>query len=136
MIKLSKFITAFVLLLTISPLCFAEVDWDIQSTLKFDATPLDIAVSPDGNSVFVLTDGGDILIYDPNGNLKDKIAAGLHIDKIKIGPRGDRLFVSSRQNKTVEVIVLDFIKSINTAGSPFKGAQNAPIVIVEFSEFQ
>jgi hypothetical protein len=136
MIKLAKFMIVLVLFVTIGPLSFAEVAWDIQSTLKFDATPLDIALSPDGKSVFVLTDGGDILIYDSKGTLKDKIAVGLHVDQIRIGPRGDRLFATSRQNKTVEVITLDFIKSINITGSPFKGARNAPIVIVEFSEFQ
>lgn len=136
MIKLAKCITVFVLLIIICPLSFAEVDWSIENTLKFDETPVDTAISPDGNSVFVLTNGGHILIYDSQGILKDKITVGLHVDQIKIDPRGDRLFATSRHNKTVEVITLDFIKPINIAGSPFKGNENAPVVIVEFSEFQ
>jgi len=136
MMKLAKFITVLILFVTIGPFSFAEVDWDIQSTLKFDAAPLDIALSLDGNSIFVLTEGGNILIYDSEGTLQDKIAVGPHVDQIRIDPRGDRLFATSRKNKTVEVITLDFIKSINTTGSPFKGAQDAPVVIVEFSEFQ
>ena len=134
--QLSKFVMVFVLLATISPLSFAEVDWNVQSTLKFDDTPIDTAISPDGNSIFILTDGGNILIYDSKGALKDQIQVGGHVDQIKIDARGDRLFATSRQNKTVEVITLDFIKPINITGSPFKGAEKAPIVIVEFSEFQ
>ena len=136
MIKLWKFIIVLILFVSLCPYGYAEIDWNIQSTLKFDATPLDIALSPDGNSVFVLTDGGDILVYDSKGTLKDKIAVGFHVDQIKIDPRGDRLFATSRQNKPDEVITMDFIKPINITNSPFKGAENAPIVIVEFSEFQ
>lgn len=136
MIKLGKCIIVLFLFASFSSMSFAEVDWNVQNTLKFNETPVDTAISPDGNSIFVLTDSGHILIYDSKGTLKDKISVGLHVDQIKIDSRGDRLFATSRQNKTVEVITLDFIKPINIAGSPFKGNENAPIVIVEFSEFQ
>ena len=92
MIKLSKLIIALILFVSLCPQGFAEVDWNIQSTLKFDATPLDIALSPDGKSVFVLTDGGDILVYDSGGTLKEKIAVGFHVDQIRIDPRGGQAF--------------------------------------------
>lgn len=112
------------------------VEINLEKTLKPDAVPIDVAVTPDGKSIFVLTDKGTVLIYDEQGDLKDTINLGPHIDKIEIDPSGERLFAASRQNKTVEIILLSFIQQINIAGSPFKGAENAPVVITVFSDFQ
>ena len=74
--------------------------------------------------------------YDNLGNLTDNIKVGTHIDQIEMGPSGERLFATSRQNKTVEIIRLDFINAINSEGSVFKGPANAPVTIAVFSEFQ
>jgi hypothetical protein len=84
-------------------LAFGSVEWNIQKTLKLNTQPLDVAVSKNGNSIFVLTKTGKILIYSPDGELKDKIDVGNHID---------------------------------ITGSPFKGAENAPVTIAVFSDFQ
>jgi len=43
---------------------------------------------------------------------------------------------ASRQNKTVEIILLDFISSIDTAGSPFAGPAAAPVIVTVFSDFE
>ena len=95
-----------------------------------------MAVSPDGKSTFVLTDKGTVLIYDEQGDLKDTINIGPHIDQIVIGPSGERLFAASRRNKTVEIILLSYINQINTAESPFTGAEDAPVVIAIFSDYE
>jgi DNA-binding beta-propeller fold protein YncE len=114
----------------------ATVEWEVLNTLKLEAPPLDMAISPDGKLVFVLTDEGNIYIYEVNGRLKDKIEVGETIDQIKLDPEGMLLFATSRQNKTVKVIELDFIKQISTKGSPYKGLEDAPVVIADFSDFQ
>jgi len=114
----------------------AAVEISLQKTLKTDAVPIDVTVSPDGRSTFVLTDDGSVVVYDNLGNQKDTIEIGSHIDQIEIGPGGERLFATSRQNKTVEIILLNFISNINTAGSEFKGPEDAPVTIAVFSEFQ
>lgn len=136
--KLTKLCLVLVILLlwAVSSQVSAEVEWHIKNTLKTGATPADMVVSPDGQTVFVLTADGNVLIYDHNGQLKDTIKIGPHVDQIKIGPRGEQLFATSRQNKTVEVIALSFIHKINTTGSPSKGPQDAPVVIAVFSDFQ
>ena len=125
-----------VFLWVLPPRASAEVEWHIEKTVKTEAVPVDVAVSSDGRTVFVLTDDGSLLIYDRKGQLKNTIKIGQHVDQIKIGPRGEQLFATSRKNKTVEVIALSFIHEINTAGSPFKGPQDAPVVIAVFSDFQ
>jgi DNA-binding beta-propeller fold protein YncE len=114
----------------------ATVEWEILNTLKLDTPPLDVAISPDGKTVFVLTDQGNIQIYEVNGRLTDNIEVGEQIDQIKLGPQGTHLFATSRQNRTVKVIALDFIKQIATKGSPYKGLEDAPVVIADFSDFE
>jgi hypothetical protein len=114
----------------------ASVEWNIHKTLKLDTQPLDVAVSQNGNLIFVLTKSGKILIYSPDGNLKDKIDVGTHVDQIESGPGEEWLFLSSRKNKTVEILHIDFIQHIDISGSPFKGSGNAPVAIVVFSDFQ
>ena len=114
----------------------ATVEWEVLNTIELEAPPLDMAISPDGKAVFVLTDKGNIYIYEVNGRLTDKIEVGETIDQIKLDPQGMLLFATSRQNKTVKVIELDFIKQISTQGSPHKGLEDAPVVIADFSDFQ
>jgi len=126
----------FLTVLTAASWVFAAVEINHQKTLTTDRAPVDVAVSQDGNLTFVLTDNGNVLIYDRVGNLTDTVGIGPHIDQIEIGPRGERLFAASRQNKTVEIITLDFIRQINTQGSPSKGPLEAAVVIVVFSDFQ
>ena len=135
---LAKFCLAPVLVtvLTTASWVFAAVEINLQRTLTTDGVPVDMVVSQDGNLTFVLTDNGKVLIYDRIGKLTDTVEIGPHIDQIEIGPSGERLFAASRQNKTVEIITLDFIRQINTQGSPSKGPLLAAVVIVVFSDFQ
>jgi hypothetical protein len=114
----------------------AAVEINIEKTLQTDSAPIDVTVSADGRTTFVLTDSGYILVYDNRGELTESIEIGPHIDGIELDPTGERLFAASRQNKTVEIIQLSFIKKINTQGSKFKGPADAPVTIAVFSEFQ
>ena len=115
---------------------FAAVEINLEKTLSTDGVPLDVAVSRDGSRTFVLTDKGTIIIYDQAGNQADIIKIGSHINQIELDPNGERLFATSRQNKSVEIIAVDFIHQINTLGSPLKGLQEAPVTIAVFSDFQ
>lgn len=114
----------------------ATVEIDLEKTLKTDGVPLDVVVSRDGNRTFVLTDNGNILIYNRTGDLTDTIKIGPHVAQIELDPKEEKLFATSRQNRTVEIFNLDFIYQINTQGSPFKGPREAPVTIAVFSDFQ
>jgi DNA-binding beta-propeller fold protein YncE len=134
--KISVLWIIMLLLLASGAMGSPTVEWEVLNTLKLKAPPLDVAISPDGKTVFVLTHEGNIHIYEVNGRLTDRIEVGEKIDQIKLGPKGAHLFATSRQNKTVKVIALDFIKQISTKGSPYKGVKDAPIVIADFSDFE
>ena len=116
--------------------CFAAVESNVILTLDLENPPLDVAVSPDGEKLYILTDQGDILIYSAKGQLTDTLRVDKDIDGIRISRSGDVLFLSSQKSKQVQVVLLDFIHVIDVAGSPYKGPENAPVVITVFSDFQ
>ena len=124
------------LIFAAASICYAEVEWEISKTLNIEGTPLDIAVSPDVKYIYVLTEDGNIRIYSPGGTLEDTIRVGKDLNRIKLGPKGEYLFVSSRQDKTLKIIRLSFIHDISATASPMKGNKDAPVVIAVFSDFQ
>ena len=113
-----------------------NVEWDVYKTLKLEDSPIDVAVTPDGRRIFVLTDRGKVVIYSSAGNMEAQINVGQHIDQLKLGPRGDSLILSSGKNKTVDIVTIDFIQQINVSGSPFKGPEDAAVVIAVFDDFE
>ena len=133
--RLGIFLALVFILTTPNPVR-AAVEVNIEKTLQTDSAPIDVIVSADGRTTFVLTDNGYVLVYDHRGELTESIEIGSHIDGIDLDPGGERLYATSRQNKTVDIIQLSFIKKINTNGSKFKGPADAPVTIAVFSEFQ
>jgi hypothetical protein len=113
-----------------------SVEWNVLKTMQLETAPIDVALSLDGKWIFVLTEQGQILIYSSGGPLKDKIDVGNHFDHIKVGPRGEHLLLNSNQNKSVQLIKLDFIQNINVSGSPFKGREDAIVVVAVFDDFE
>ena len=113
-----------------------NVEWNILKTLQLEATPIDVAITPDGRRIFILTDQGEIVIYSSTGKMEAKIDVGQHVDQLKLGPKGTSLILSSGRNKTVQIVALDFIQKINVSGAPFKGLEDATMVIAVFDDFQ
>ena len=134
--SMALFTVAITLGASVNIFAAGSVEWSILKTLQLEATPIDVAITPDGRRIFVLTDQGEVLIYPSTGKMEAKIDVGQHVDQIKSGPRGSTLILTSGKNKTVQVITLDFIQKINTTGAPFKGAEDAAVVIAVFDDFQ
>ena len=123
------------LLLLAAPVA-AEVDYQIVRTLNIDGSPLATEVAPDGKYIYVLTQGGKLMIYDDAGQLDDTLEVGKHIDGIKAGANPNFLFLTSSSKKTLDIVNLSFIYKIPTDGSPYKGKAGAPVELVVFSDFQ
>jgi DNA-binding beta-propeller fold protein YncE len=116
--------------------CPAAVEWEVLKSLNTGARPVDVAVSADGRSVFVLTDDGTLSIYTGDGALAEKITLGYPAERIAVAPDGERIYVTPRQGQRVDVIQLDYVREINVSGAPFKGREKAPVTIAVFSDFQ
>ena len=130
-------LTSVIVLVTFTNgLTSGTVEWNVHKTLQIEAKPIDVAITPDGRRIYVLTGQGEILVYSSTQNVEGKIEVGRHVDQLKLGPRGETLILTSGENKTVQIITLDFIQKINTAGAPFKGPEDASVVIAAFDDFQ
>ena len=114
----------------------AEVEWSTMSTLNLDQKPLDIASTPDGQWIFILTTGEVLVQSQITKKIEGRISVDKDIDRIAVSPRGEQLFLTNEKTKTLSVISVNFIQQIDIKGSPFKGPANAPVVIAVFEDFQ
>ena len=114
----------------------AEVDLDILKSLKISDIPLDVAFASKHKYIYVLTDKGQILVFDPSGRQLDQIEVGKQFDQMRVVPGADVIFLTSRKNRLVQIVQLGFVQQINTSDSPSVGPADAPVVIAVFSDFQ
>ena len=114
----------------------ASVNWEIHKTIHLENTPLDVVSSANGKWIFILSENNTILIYSNNGYLKDEIPIKGDISQIQAGPREDILLLTSKKNRSVQVLKLEFIQEIDTSGASFLGNPDAPVVITVFTDYQ
>lgn len=112
------------------------IEWESQKILSLEAAPLDLATTADGSKVFVLLEGGKLLICTSDGEIRNRFDVAPQADRIEVAPGGDKVYIASARSKTFQVIQVDSVFDINTSGSPFRGPAEAPVEIVVFSDFQ
>jgi hypothetical protein len=134
--RVTVFFSILVALFFILPACFAALDWNVLQTFNLKDPPRDVAFSTSRNKVFILTDEGQIQVYEPNGTLDETMDVGKEFDRISHIQGSDVLVLSSREKKTVQIIELNFVEKIDTSGSPFRGPEKAPVVVAVFSDFE
>ena len=114
----------------------AEVDWHMAKQLKVDGKPLDMAMSLDEKSLFVLV-RGKVLVYSlPDQSIRGTIPVDEAIDKLRVSPRGDFLILGSSEDRRVDFIQFKIIQEIDVSGLPYKGPKEAPVTIAVFSDYQ
>ena len=99
-------------------------------------SPVDIAISLNGRRVFALTETGGLLIYAPDGRLEARVPMAAGTDILQATPREDVILVGNSREKTLKVITLDFLQTIDTRGLPARGPADAPLELVVFSDFE
>lgn len=120
----------------VHPDVYADVEWNVQSTLNLKNRPLDITSSADGKWIYILTPG-EVLIYSQaKKSIVDRIPVDKGVSQITVLSRRNQLFATNQKKKTVTVIDFDFIIKIDVKGSYFKGPADAPVVIAVFEDFQ
>jgi protein-disulfide isomerase len=122
--------------LTMSSPCIANVELKIKSELTFDKPPIDMTVSKDGRWLYLLFENGQIQMYTHQGQMKGMVDVGPGFDAIEPGPLQDELYLLSRANHRIQIIEVTPTMGIDVSSSPFKGAADAPVVIVEYTDFQ
>ncbi len=115
---------------------FAGIEVEVENKLSFESTVIDTALSANGRRFFVLSRGGNLSVYNGAGRLEDTVKLGKKYSSLKASPDGSLLYLTGKDNASVEIIKLSYIVQLDISGSPFMGPADAPVVITEFSDFQ
>jgi len=123
----------FVFLATASS---AEVlDASLLRTLGVRESIRQVAVTADGERIYILTEKGNVEILDREGRSQGGIAVGPDI--IGITPQGkDRLLLQSKNRHQLLQLILEPRAAISIKGAPIHGDRNAPVTIVIFDDFE
>jgi len=114
---------------------WAKVFQSVDKTYTAPVTPIDIAVSADGNYTYILGPNGKVAIHTNSGE-KEEISVGGDYDRIVVSGDGSKIWLSNQKTKEVKEVFVDFLKKLTADGSPFLGEDKAPVVITVFSDFQ
>ena len=114
----------------------AEVDARVVRTLQLKTTPVDLAIPGNGRYIYVLTEDAKLQIFKNNGELYDTLAVDPGVDRIQAGPGENRLYLINSAGNKIQELNLDFIQEIPVDGSPAKGALDAAVAVVVFTDFQ
>lgn len=113
-----------------------SLDWKVQNQWQIPESPIDIVHSLDGRYVFVLTSQQKVLIFTAQGTLEGSVPVDKGVNAIDIAPRAELLYLIDGEKKTFTTLSIDFVKDINTVGSPIRGLAEAPVTIAVFTDFE
>ena len=114
----------------------ASMEWSVLKTIDLKATPLDVAPSLDGQWIFILT-AGEVQIYSVReGKITDHIPVDKEFDRIAPLPMANTLTISSSAKKTVQIVMLQPVYTIDVTNTPFKGPRDALVTLVVFDDYQ
>jgi len=134
--RIRLYMALVLMAIMIPSICVADLQWETKSSMMLQDPPLDMAVSRDGQWIYVLLKGGTVQIYTFDRILKGSINVGSEYDHIEAGPLEDEIYLLGSNAKNVRIIEWTPNREINTSGAPYKGKVDAPVVIAEFTDFQ
>jgi hypothetical protein len=97
---------------------------------------VDLAVAADGTFTFVLTDHGEVAVYDAAGTRIQTMNVGSGYERLDYDSNGNRLVLGGSGQQELKVITLVMRYDIDTEASPYRGPQDAPVTIAVFNDFQ
>lgn len=113
-----------------------RLEWTQQESWQVAGKPLDMVHSLDGKYTFILNDKHQVLIYNQQGAIQGQIPVAAGVKAIDIAPQGEFLYLIDQDAATFTSVAVDFVIDIDTAGSPVRGAADAPVNLVVFTDFQ
>lgn len=112
------------------------VDWTIVKQIDLDAPPVDVAASDDGKLVFVLTLNKIVVYSSAENTIVNRIPVDREFDRIEYYEKNRLLILTGGSSKSLQIIRVDQVFDIDISGLPYKGPDNAPVVIAVFDDYQ
>jgi hypothetical protein len=114
----------------------AEMDLRIIKHINVKEKPLDVAVSADGEFIFVLVPG-EVLVYSiPRDSVTDRIKIDEAFDRLTYSVKNSTLILGSSVNRALSIIQVERVYNIVLSSLPFKGPADAPVAIAVFEDYQ
>jgi hypothetical protein len=123
-------------LLCLAATSWGAADWQSLRSFPLEGEALDVAISPDGLWIYVLTRDGKVLVYNQAGILKNRLDIGEGASAIAAGPEEGSLYVARSSSQQISVLAVALQYDFDLERSPAKGPPDAPVAIVVFSDFQ
>lgn len=114
----------------------AQIKGEVIDKRTFAKPPIDMLISSRGTYLYVLLPGGQLEIYGRNSKIAGRIKVDRAFKKLSQGPMDDLLWLSGPTRSDAQLIAVNVVRDIPTAGSPSKGPINAPVTIAVFSDFE
>jgi protein-disulfide isomerase len=129
-------VSLVVILLMSAATVYAEIEGEVIDTRTFAKPPLDLLLSSEGTYLYVLLPGGRLDVYDRGGELSGSIKVDPAFKNLNEGPSEDMLWLSAATRTDAQLLAVNVVRDIPTAGSPTQGPADAPVTIVVFSDFE
>lgn len=123
------------LVLTAS-LVYAELEKKLVNRQPLGRTPVDIAQSVSDGRLFVLLEGGVVQIFSPDGQKQERVQVDKDVTTMTVSPDGQRLYLGNAKKNELQFIELSYVQKLPVNNSAVKGAENAPVTITVFDDFQ
>ena len=129
-------IAAVAAVLAFTPTATAKIEWEVEKTISLEAAPLDMAITKDGATAYILSKGA-ILVYSiREQKTTDTIPVKGEFVGISIAPDGESLFLTDVKQKQITVIRISEVFDIAVGGSPVIGKAEASVSVVAFLDYQ
>ena len=128
-------VLALGLFLIASPLC-AELQKTLSKRQPLGKAPLDMAQSVSDGRLFVLLEGGVVQVFSVDGQPQERLKVDAGAVNLEVSPDGQRLYLGSSKGNELQVFNLSQVQDLPVNNSAVKGAENAPVTITLFDDFQ
>jgi protein-disulfide isomerase len=123
------------LIVTVSP-AYAELEKTLVKSDVLNRAPLDIAQSVSDGRLFVLLEGGQVVIFSAEGERQEQLTVDAEVTSLEVSPDGQRLYLGKAKSKELQLVDLVYVQQLPVNNSAVKGAADAPVTITVFSDFQ
>lgn len=113
-----------------------NIEWKNLGNWQVEGRPIDMVPSLDGKYFYILTESGEVFVYDKRGNLQGRIPVDEGVTSIGVAPQGQLLYLMDENKHLVSIMSVNFVVNIDISGSPFRGPAAAPVTIAVYADFE